>query len=186
MQEKNLKTKVLKELKNKKSKTEIYNELRVDEDDNLLRRILASRPSASLAKKYRFLHKLILGLWILFLLVELSALTDLIAYFDIKIIFSVAITIYLFIQIWKFNGDVFLPSIFWLTWGVFNNIKELVSLPKSDPDYEIVVAISWTYTSIIVLTIILTYIVYKNVFGYYYWFKPSTNGWNQHVFQDED
>lgn len=172
-------------LKKGKSKTEIYEEFSPTSVDKELRRILASRPSQNTGKSQRIIHKVICWIWILIFIAELLGLFDLFVNFDIKVLASFAITTYLLIQLWKFNGDVFLPSIIWLIWGMFNNLQELINLPKDDIDYDAIIIISWSYMLIMIVAIGLTYLVRKNVFSYYNWFKPAIDNKNQIVFQEE-
>ncbi len=182
---KNLKREILENLKNGKSKTEIYEELSPTADDKELRRILASRPSPNTNKRLRIIHKLVCWIWIFIFLVEILGLFDLFVNFDIKVLASFVITAYLLVQLWKFNGDVLLPSIIWLALGIFNNVRELTNIPKDDVDYDAIVIFSWSYTLVVIVVIGLTYLVRKKVFSYYDWFKPAIDDLNQIVFQEE-
>ena len=98
---------------------------------------------------------------------------------------SVAISAYLLVQVWKFNGDVYLSAIFWLIWGILNSVKEIIVLPKNDPDYDNLLIISFCYILLLVVTIIVMAVIRENVFGYYNWFKPAHDHNNRVVFQQE-
>ncbi|MCG8390986.1 MAG: hypothetical protein MJA30_35885 [Cytophagales bacterium] len=185
MSEKVLKREILENLKKGKSKTEIYEEFSPVADDKELRRILASRPAHDTSKGQRIIHKVVCWTWIFVFMVELLSLFDLFVNFDIKVLASFAITTYLLVQLWRFNGDVLLPSIIWLTIGIFNNLRELANIPKDDIDYEAIVIFSWSYTFIMIIAIGLTSLVRKKVFGYYNWFKPAINDQDQIIFQEK-
>jgi hypothetical protein len=185
MNEKTLKSEIHRGLKNGKSKSELYEEYSHTMDDNLLRRILASRPSHEVKNKFRLLHKTICWIWISIFALELLGSFEPLLNFDIKVLISLAISAYLLIQLWKFNGEIYLPAIFWLILGIFNGVKEQIHLPKDDLDYAAMMIFSWSYILLLLTTISLMLIVRKNVFGYYNLFKPAYDQNNKIVFQKE-
>jgi len=132
---------------------------------------------------FRLLHKTICWIWVLFFALELLGLFELFVNLDIRVLVSLALSAYLLIQLWKFNGDVYLSAMFWLIWGIFNSVKELINLRKDKIDYEALIIFSWFYILLLIITISLMYIVRKNVFGYYNWFKPALDYKNKIVFQ---
>ena len=176
---------VLDALKKKRSKDEVYQELRVDWDDDTLRKILASRPSPSLSISQKIMHKFVCFVWVLLFLFDLIGLTDLYIQFDIKLLISFGVTTYLLVQIWRFHGDVFLPSVFWLCIGIYSNIIELAHFSPADPDYDGVVAVTLVLLFLMALTALLTYLLYRKVFGHFHWFRPKRNGWNQIIFEED-
>lgn len=181
-----LRDKIVEQLKQGKSKLEIYNELEAYSQNKNLRRILASIPTKLERKNNRILHKLISFLWIILFITELMTLFDFYIQFDIKALISFAITTYLMTQIFRFNGDILLPSTIWLGWAILNFIMELLELPKSDPDFEIVLIVGWVYMVIFAIAITLTLILRNRVFGYYKWFRPKTTSNGQPMFQKEE
>jgi len=179
----NEKKEILDRLKNGLDKRTIYHEFQDKMDDAHLRRILASRPSNNTATKFRILHKILSWIWVLFVLSELLGIVNLVINFDVKIFISLVISTYIMIQVWKFNGDVFLPGMIWLVWAVFNSIKELRYLTPPEPDYDFLMTFSIGYIFFISIAILLMYIVRKHVFDYYNWFKPDTDNHDDIVFE---
>jgi hypothetical protein len=185
MNEKTIKSEIHSGLKNGKSKRELYEEYSQTIDDTLLRKILASTPSHDVKNKFRLLHKTICWIWVLIFTLELLGSLEQLFIFDIKSLISLALFAYLLVQLWKFNGDIYLPAICWLIWGIFNSVKEQINLPNGDLDYDALIIISWLYILLMLTTISLMYIVRKNVFGYYEWFKLAHDQNNKIVFQEE-
>jgi hypothetical protein len=185
MNQNSIKSEIIKGLKNGKSKDELYEEYSQTMDDNLLRRALASTPSTELKEKFRTLNKTVCWILILFFALELLGSLESFDNFDLKGLFSLAISAYLIIQLWKFNGDVYLPTIFWLIWGMLNSVKELSRLPKDEPDYQFLLVFSWCYGLILFVVIVMIWVIRKNVFAYYNWFKPALDDSNRIVFQKE-
>lgn len=185
MNEKELKKEILMHLKTGKTKNEIYEKYCLKSDDQMLRKILASRPSPNIKNGNKIIHKIICSIWILIFIMELLGLIDLVNGLDIRVIFSLAVTTYILIQLLRFNGNAFLPSMVWLIYGIINSVKEINTLSMHDIDYDAIVIATCIYILVALITIGLTSIVRKNVFGHYQWFKPKLDNTNKIIFQNE-
>jgi hypothetical protein len=111
MTEKEVKSEITEKLNQGTSKSILYNEFNGEIKNESLRKILASRPSYGLKLKYKRTHLILSIIWGFFILLELIGILDLIVIFDLKFLISLIISIYITINIWKFNGRFFLPGI---------------------------------------------------------------------------
>ena len=170
------KAEILNKLREGLSKSEVYQKFSEEMYDDELRKTLARRPSTSLSPKFKILHKVVCWFWTVIVLIECLSLVDFIlGEFDIIVLLSLVVSIYIVIQLWRFDGYFYLPGIVWLIWGIFNTLSDLRSFPMNDPDYRLFMFIGLGYMVFLLLTIGLMYIVRKNVFGYYHWFQPAKN-----------
>src|SRR5690606_24827484 len=173
------KSKIRKEvkgiLKNGTSKTEIYELLRQRENipDEELRKLLASIPDTNTDKIDKILHKIICVFWALFALIEISNVIDGLISLDLKLLISFIVTVYITVQIWRFNGNLYLPAIVWLGLSIINVLREFYSIDPYNPDHELYQILIYVYITVVMIAIALMLIVRKNVFGYYKWFKPE-------------
>ena len=172
MAEKAIKLEILKKLYEGTSKSDLYNEYKEEIKDDTLRKVLASKPSNELRKKFKTAHLFLSIIWGIFILLELLGILDLIVDFDIKFFISLMISIYITINIWKFDGRFLFPGIIWFGFTIFNVYREYDSDYISDSEYGTVLVIATVYFIILLIGIYLMYYLKKNVFGYYNW--PQT------------
>lgn len=165
------------------SKSEIFQELKTEHNEENLRRILATRPAPELKEKYRGLHRIVCGVWIIFIGLEGLGLVEIIINREFVYILTFLISILFTVQIWKFNGHYFLPGAIWLSIGIFNLMKEFYGTYEWDPDYELLKIIFLSISFIFLSGVIILLIIRKNVFSYYKWFKPEVNFKNEIVFE---
>ena len=175
MTEQEIKSEITEKLNQGTSKSILYNEFKGEIKDESLRKILASRPSYELKLKFKKAHLMLSIIWGFFILLELIGIIDLIVSFDIKYFISLLLSIYITINIWKFDGRFFLPGIIWFIFTIFNSYSELNSMYEHDSDYGIILIISFVYSLILIVGIYLMYHIKKNVFDYYNWFQLFLN-----------
>ena len=183
MIDKKIKSKINKRLNQGDSKSYIYDQFKDELKDESLRKYLASRPPYDLRLKFKKMHLILSIIWGFFLLFELVGILDLIVSFDIKYFISLIISIYITINIWKFDGRFFLPGIIWFVFTIFNTFRELNSVYKYDYDYNIMLIIALVYSLILIVGIYLLYRIKKNVFSYFKWFQPILNRDNEVQFE---
>jgi hypothetical protein len=162
MSEQEIKSEIIEKLNQGTSKSILYNEFKDKINDESLRKILASRPSYEL--KFKKAHLIISIIWGFFILLELIGTLDLIVSFSIKYFISLILSIYITINIWKFDGRFFLPGIIWFVFTIFNSYSELNSIYEHDSDYDIILIISFIYSLILVVGIYLITIIGFNRF----------------------
>ncbi len=170
---KDIKSEITEKLNQGTSKPDLYDQFKDRVDSKSLKRFLASRPSYELKLKFKKMHLFLSIIWGLFILLELIGTLDLIVSFDIKFFISLILSIYITINIWKFDGRFFLPGIIWFVFTIFNLFRELRSFYQYDPDSNILLFISVVYCLILVVGIYLMYYLRKNVFSYFKWFQPE-------------
>lgn len=175
MTEQEIKSEITEKLNQGTSKSILYNEFKDKIKDESLRKILASRPSYDLKQKFKKPHLILSIIWGFFILLELIGILDLIVSFDIKYFISLILSIYITINIWKFDGRFFLPGIIWFVLTIFNSFNELNSIYEYDSDYRFIIIFSFVYSLILIVGIYLMYSIRKNVFSYYKWFQPNLN-----------
>ncbi len=175
MTEQEIKSEITENINQGASKSILYNQFKDKIKDESLRKILASRPSYELKLKFKKTHLILSIIWGFFILLELIGIIDLIVSFDIKFFISLILSIYITINIWKFDGRFFLPGIIWFVFTIFNSYRELNTMYEYDSDYGIILIISFIYSLILVVGIYLMYNIRKNVFSYYNWFQPILN-----------
>ena len=183
MTEKELKSEITKKIQQGTSKSDLYDQFKDNSEDEALRKILASKPSFELRMKFKRTHLFLSIIWGSFILLELFSVLDLIVNFDLKLFISIIVSIYLAVNIWRFDGRFFLPGIIWFTFTIFNVFKEIFNLYEYDPDFDIIFIISASYGIILVLGIYLMYDIRKNVFGYFKWFQPELDKNNKSAFE---
>jgi hypothetical protein len=184
MKEKEIKFEIFKNLNEGASKSELYNQFKKETKDENLRNILASRPSYELRKKFKTAHILLSIIWGFFILLELLGIIDLIVDFDIKFLFSLIISIYITINIWKFDGRFLIPGIIWFGLTIFNAFYGIDSAYVPDSDYGTILIFTSVYTIILCIGIYLMYYIKKNVFSYYNWIQPILNKDEEIKFED--
>ncbi|WAC03505.1 hypothetical protein N7U66_08490 [Lacinutrix neustonica] len=175
MTEQEIKSEITEKLNQGTSKSSLYNQFKDKIKDESLRKILASRPSYELKLKFKKAHLILSIIWGFFILLELIGILNLIVSFNIKVFISLILSIYITINIWKFDGRFFLPGIIWFVFTIFNSYRELDNMYEYDSDYSIVLIITVIYSLILVVGIYLLYNIRKNVFNYYNWFQPILN-----------
>lgn len=183
MTEKEIKSEITEKLNEGISKSILYNEFKGEINDESLRKILASRPSYEQKLKFKKSHLILSIIWGFFILLELIGLLDLIVSFDLKFFISLILSIYIAINIWKFDGRFFLPGIIWFVFTIINSFRELNSIYQFDSDYSIILIFAVAYSLILVIGIYLMYNIRKNVFDYYNWFQPILNNDNEIQFE---
>ncbi len=184
MTEQKIKSEISEKLNQGTSKSVLYNQFKDEIKDESLRKILASRPSYELKLKFKKTHLMLSIIWGFFILVELLGLLDFIVAFDLKFLFSLSISIYITINIWKFDARFLLPGIIWFVFTIFNSFRELYSIYQYDSDYDVILMISFAYSLILVVGIYLMYTIRKNVFSYYKWFQPVLNRVDEMQFEE--
>ncbi|RAJ11899.1 hypothetical protein [Olleya aquimaris] len=175
MTEQDIKSVITEKLNQGISKSILYNEFKDKIKEESLRKFLASRPTYELKLKFKKSHLILSIIWGFFILLELFGILDLIIFFDIKYFISLILSIYITINIWKFDGRFFLPGIIWFVFTILNSFSELNNIYTYDSDYGIILIISFIYSLILIIGIYLMYIIRKNVFSYYNWFQPILN-----------
>lgn len=183
MTEQEIKSAIIEEINQGTSKSILYNQFKDEIKDETLRKILASRPSYQLKLKFKKMHLILSIIWGLFILLELIGILGLIISFDIKILITLFVSIYITINIWKFDGRFFLPGIIWFVISIFNSFGELNSVYVDDSDYGTILIIAFVYSLILVVGIYLMYNIRKNVFSYYNWFQPIINQDDEILFE---
>lgn len=184
MTEQKIKSEIAKKLNQGVSKSTLYNQFKDEINDESLRKILASRPSYDLKLKFKTSHLILSIIWAFFILVELLGLVDLTVSFDIKLLLSLGISLYITINIWKFDARFLLPGIIWFVFTIFNAFSELNSFYQYDSDYDMILMISMAYSLILAVGIYLMYTIRKNVFSYYNWFQPVLNPENEMQYEE--
>lgn len=161
------------------SKSDLYAQFKDDINDRTLRKLLASRPSYTLKKKYKNTYILLFIIWGLFILLELLGIFDLIMSFNIKTLISLSVSLFLAFKIWDFDGRFLIPGIIWFGLSIINAYLQLDSANIGDSDYGIILIVLFVYTILLSIGIYLMYILKKNVFYYYKWNqliqKPDEN-----------
>ncbi|MBO3098355.1 hypothetical protein [Gelidibacter pelagius] len=183
MTEKEIKTEVVLKLNQGVSKLDIYDQLKGLGDDDTLRKIIASRPTIDQKNAFKTVQLLISIIWGLFAGLELLGTVELIANFDLKYLISIIVTIYITINIWKFDGRFLLPGIIWFFLTIINSFRDTYNGYEFDPDFEFLRNITIIYTAILLIGIYLMYYLKKNVFDYYQWFQPELNDMNERKFE---
>jgi hypothetical protein len=171
MIEKEIKAIITDKLNQGTEKEILYNEFKGEVNDELLRKILASRPSYQLKLGFKRKHFILSIIWVFFILIELIIILDLMVSFDFKLFVSLIVSIYITINIWKFDGRFFFPGILWFAFTILNTLRELNSIYQYDSDYKIILIFALVYSIILVVGIYLMYNIRKNIFSYYTWFK---------------
>jgi hypothetical protein len=186
MTEKEIESKITEKLNQGISKSILYNQFKGEIKDASLRKILASRPSYESKLKFKKMHLILSIIWLLFILLELIGILDLIASFDIKFFISLILSMYITINIWKFDGRFFLPGIIWFVLTIFNSFSELNAMYQYDADFNLILTFLFVYSLILVVGIYLMYNIRKNVFSYYNWFQPIINQDEEIQFENND
>ena len=156
-------------------KSDLFFELKDQLEEKSLRAILAARPSYLLQLKYKVEHLVLSIIWGLFILVELTGIIGLFIDFDLKYLITLVLSIYIAINIWKFDGRFFLPGIIWFAFSIFNAFGELYANFIYEPDFKLLFTIMMIYSAVLVIGIYLMYQIKRNVFSYFKWFKPDLN-----------
>ncbi len=175
MTEKEIKSEITEKLKQGTSKSFLYDQFKDKIKDEALRRILASSPTYEQRLKFKIMHLILSIIWGLFILLELIGILDFIISFDIKLVFSMIISIYITINIWKFDGRFFIPGIVWFAITILYSFFEINSIYQDDPYYNLILIITSGYSLILVVGIYLMHHIKKNVFSYLKWFQPTLN-----------
>jgi len=183
MTDKEIKTKVISKIKLGISKLDIYNELKDSDNDETLRKIISSRPSNDHLKEFKKTHLFISIIWGVFITLELMSATELIFNFDLKYFVSIMCSIYITINIWKFDGRFLLPGIIWFLFTIFNLFREVFKGYEFDPDFDLILSFTIIYSVILLVGTYIMYHLKKNVFDYYNWFQPVMNGESKRKFE---
>lgn len=170
---KEIKSEINEKLNQGSSKSDLYDQFRDKVDHESLKKYLASRPSYELKLKFKRMHLILSIIWGLFILLEMIGILDLIASFDLTYFVSLIVSIYLTINIWRFDGKFFLSGIIWFVLTIFNSFSELDSIYQYDPDFNLILVISVLYSLILLVGILLMYHIRRQVFSYYKWFQPE-------------
>ena len=172
MTEKEIISEINKEIRLGKPKSSLYDQFKDEIKDETLRKNLASRPSNELRQKHKKAHLFISLIWGFFILFELAGIYDLIVAFDFKVFISLILSIYITINIWKFDGRFLLVGIIWFSFTIIRSFNELNAIYEFDPDYHIILIFVIIYVLILAIGVYLMYYVKKNVFSYIKWFQP--------------
>lgn len=176
MTEKEIKSEINEKLNQGTSKSVLYEQFKDEINVESLRKFLAARPSFEQRLKFKKAHVFLSIIWGIFILLELLGIFDLVVSFDIKILFSLCVSIYIAFHIWNFDGRYFLPGIVWFVFTIINSFRELSSFNEYDAiDYGTIIIITCIYSLILVVGIFLMYYIKKNVFSYFKWFQPLLN-----------
>ena len=173
---------ISKRIRNGDLKSELYEELKEEGNDEALRLALASQPSYELRnyfKMYFWIISSVLGIFILF---EFLGLYEFFIDFRIEHLLSVSASIYITVKIWSFSAPFFLSGIIWLSASVVKGYYELPSLVQ-DPDYDMLRIITILYSIVLFIGVLFMWMVYRNVFGYFYWFRPKVDSENRTRFE---
>lgn len=183
MTEKEIKSEINKKLNQGTSKSVLYEQFKDEIKEESLRKFLAARPSFELRLKFKKSHWMLSIIWGIFILLELLGIFDLVVSFDIKILFSLFVSIYIAFHIWNFDGRYFLPGIIWFVFTIFNVFGEINTGYEYDSDYGAILIITVLYSLMLGAGIFLMYFIKKNVFSYFEWFQPDLNQDNEIQFE---
>ena len=175
MTEKDVRLEITKKISQGELKSSLYEQFKEEINDEALRKILASRPSYELWKKYKTVHLVLSIIWGFFILFEVFGILNLVISFEIKVLVSIILSLYVTVNIWKFDGRFFLPGIVWFLITIVRAFIELDTLYAYDSDYAVILVVVTVYSLILALGIYLMYEIRKNVFSYMKWFKPILN-----------
>ncbi|MBU2929994.1 hypothetical protein [Winogradskyella psychrotolerans] len=175
MNEKDIRKLITKEISEGAVKSVLYNQYKDKIDDENLRNILASRPSYELWKEFKNSHVVLSLIWGFYLLFELIGIFELMNAFNVIQLISLLLSIYITLNIWKFNGRFFLPGILWFSVTIIRSFSELNSVFNTDVDYKAAFIFVMIYGLILALGIYLMVYIRKRVFYYMKWFKPILN-----------
>ncbi|SDI23032.1 hypothetical protein [Winogradskyella thalassocola] len=175
MNNKDIRKQITKEISEGAGKSALYNQYKDQLNDENLRAMLASRPSFKLWKRYKNVHLILSLIWGFYILVELIGIFELMIAFNIIHLISLLLSIFVTINIWKFDGRFFLPGIVWFSVTIIRTFSELNSVFNSDVDYKAAFIFVMIYGSILILGIYLMVYIRKHVFYYMTWFKPILN-----------
>jgi len=183
MTDKEIKAEVISKIKQGFSKLDIYNQLKDSVNDDTLRKIISSRPSNDQMKEFKTTHLVISIIWGIFMTLELLGAIELISNFDFKYFVSIMCSIYITINIWKFDGRFLLPGIIWFLFTIFNLFREIFNGYEFETDFDFLISFTIIYSVILLIGTYIMYHLKKNVFNYYNWFQPEMNTENERRFE---
>ncbi|WP_299126214.1 hypothetical protein [uncultured Winogradskyella sp.] len=176
MTEKEIRLEITKRISQGESKSSLYEYYKTEIKDETLRSILATRPSYEHWKKFKVAHLMLSLIWGVFILFELTGIFDLMMSFDIKLLASLLLSMYVTFNIWKFDGRFFLPGIVWFSFTIIRMFSELGAPDLvEDADLKFGYIFALIYSVILSVGIYLMYYIRKNAFSYMKWFKPIIN-----------
>lgn len=173
---------ISKRIRNGALKSELYEELKEDGDDETLRLALASQPSYELRNYFKMYFWIISSVVGIFIFFELLGFYEFFIDFKAEHLISISVSIYIAIKVWSFSGPFFLSGIIWLSASLVNGYFELASL-ANDPDYDALRIITILYSIVLFIGILFMWMIYRNVFSYFRWFRPKVDSENRTRFE---
>ncbi|MEN8225296.1 MAG: hypothetical protein ABFS05_08040 [Bacteroidota bacterium] len=173
--EKDIREEIFAALKDGNSKQEIFDKYKESEDNNVLRRFLASRPSKEVKNKFKSLNRVIIVLWLAILLIELLGI---LIEIDLLSVASILVTIFILFKLDVFDGNIYMSSILWAGWGIFWILRELTSLstslaPEEEEDIPLLLVTIAFFVLIKMIIIVCSLLIKRKAFPYYSWFQPK-------------
>jgi hypothetical protein len=172
---KEIKSEIINRLSQGDLKSELYEQYQGGVNEESLRTILASRPSYLLWQKFKRKHLVLSLIWGFFIFFELLGIFELLIKFDIKTIISILLSIYITINIWKFDGRFFLVGIIWFSFTIITSFIEINTLYYYSVDYKLLIAFTSLYSIVLSAGIYLMYHLRIHVFSYMEWFRPFSS-----------
>lgn len=168
-------------LKSGQSKQDIFASVRTDENESHLRRFLSKFPDKRPQTLYKVLNVIVYVVWAFF---ALGTFVDIFETLNVKTIASFLVTIFITIELIKFNGSIYLPGIVYLIWGLIVWYVELIRMIRTkEINEEWATEMVFIIFCMIVITIIFMAIIRKKVFGHYNWFVPYKDENGQYIFE---
>tara|TARA_R110002033_G_scaffold3561_2_gene19686 strand:- start:18993 stop:19544 length:552 start_codon:yes stop_codon:yes gene_type:complete len=169
---KEIKSEIIKRLSQGDLKSELFDQYKDDVNEDVIRTILASRPSYLLWQKFKRKHLLLSLIWGFFIFFELFRILELVIEFNIEIVISIILSTYITINIWKFDGRFFLIGIIWFSLTIVGSFIEMNSLYYYNVDYKYIMIFVSMYSIVLSVGIYLMYHLRETVFSYMEWFRP--------------
>ena len=179
--QKELKKDIKKKIKDGICKKDIYDLLKTDQNENILREELAKIVEKRILKKYKILILILRIILIVYLiLIFLSIIFELLEGTKINMInyWNVLISFLLMINVIRLDVVSFYPCIVWI---IINSAYEILSnINSNDDDNYIYISI---YFLIIVILISLIFKIRTSLFKHYNFVKPKFDDNNKILFE---
>ena len=119
------------------------------------------------------MHLILSVIWGVFMLLELGGIFDLAIEFNIMYFISLVVSIYITLNIWRFDGRFMIIGIIWFAFSILNSFSELILIYEYE--FDSILIFVFVYDIMLVYGIYLMYVIKKNVFNYISWFQPILN-----------
>lgn len=175
MTEKEIESQITEKINQGTEKSILYKQFKDVIKDEKLRRILASIPSYESRQRFKKMHISLSVIWGLFILLELGGILDLAVRFDILYFISLVVSIYIAVNICRFDGRFMIIGIIWFALTILNSFGELVLIYQYEFDSPTPLILLALYYLILAYGIYLMYVIKNKVFSYIGWFQPILN-----------